>query len=307
MVWQSPPNDWGEQPGGFDLSAANVLTFRARGAEGGERVTFGMGMIGSDKPFPDSDKAIIKELVLTPEWQEFRISLGGKNLYCIKSGFYWTLGGQGKPVTFYLDDIAYVNDPAEPSAVSKPVTGGPVAVAKGKKPNLLHLAMPAAVYEEDGDTLIYIPSGYMGNTAAIKMDLKCADHPHAGATCIKAQYIAGGDWGGVVWQTPANDWGDQPGGYNLTGAVAVSFWARGEVGGEKVSFGVGMIGSDKPYYDTGKGNLKEVQLTAEWTEYRIPLDGQDLSRIKSGFYWTLGGQGKPVTFYLDDIRYVGKD
>jgi hypothetical protein len=28
-----------------------------------------------------------------------------------------------------------------------------------------------------------------------------------------------------------------------------------------------------------------------------------LSRIKTGFAWTLAANGHPVTFYLDDIRY----
>lgn len=307
VVWQSPPNDWGDQAGGYDLSAANVLSFRVRGAEGGERVTFGMGLIGADKPFPDSDSVAIKELSLTTEWREIRLPLGGRNLSCIKSGFYWTLGGQGRPVTFYLDQIEYVHDATLPEAVSKPVAGHATTPAKVRKPAPLHLAMPVALYEEEGDAAPYVPSGYMGNTAAIKMDLKCAEAPHTGTTCLKVSYIAGGEWGGVVWQSPANDWGDQPGGYNLNGATSLSFWARGATGGEKVTFGVGMIGSDKPYCDSAKACLKEVELGRVWQEFRIPLKGQDLSCIKSGFFWTLGAQGKPVEFYLDDIRYVGDE
>ena len=41
-----------------------------------------------------------------------------------------------------------------------------------------------------------------------------------------------------------------------------------------------------------------------WTRYRIALDGQDLSRMKTGFAFTLGGPAK--TFYLDDIEYVNQ-
>ena len=302
VVWQSPANDWGNQPGGHDVSGATDLSFWAKGEEGGEKLSFGVGMIGADKPYPDSDKASLKDVVLTREWQEYRIPLTGKNLSSIKSGFYWTLGGQGKPVVFCLDDIAFVSSSATP--VAAPVAK---ASAGGKKAGVLRLALPLAVYEEDGDTTPYIPSGYMGNTGAIKMDGKCASQPHAGSTCLKVDYSADGEWGGVAWQSPANDWGSQPGGYDLTGASSLAFWARGEAGGEKVSFGVGMIGSDKPYFDTGKGTLKDVELTTTWQEFKIPLEGQDLSRIKSGFFWTLGGQGKPLTFYLDDVRFVGKE
>jgi hypothetical protein len=49
-----------------------------------------------------------------------------------------------------------------------------------------------------------------------------------------------------------------------------------------------------------------VRLTTKWQKLRLPLDGRDLTRIKTGFGWSLAGQGKPVTFYLDDIRYVSK-
>jgi hypothetical protein len=33
------------------------------------------------------------------------------------------------------------------------------------------------------------------------------------------------------------------------------------------------------------------------------LSGLDLSRIITGFAWVVAGQGAPVTFYLDDVRY----
>jgi len=64
-----------------------------------------------------------------------------------------------------------------------------------------------------------------------------------------------------------------------------------------------LIGSDKSYHDTGKGSLNEVMLTKDWKQYTINLAGQDLSRIVTGFAWTLAAHGQPVTFYLDDIRY----
>ena len=49
------------------------------------------------------------------------------------------------------------------------------------------------------------------------MDAASTDHPHSGATCLKVDFTATQTWGGVVWQSPANAWGDKPGGFNKTG------------------------------------------------------------------------------------------
>lgn len=164
--------------------------------------------------------------------------------------------------------------------------------------------LPFTVYDEKGGpNNHYIPSGWMGTTKGIKMDDGCAVNPHAGKTCLKVEYTEPAEWAGVVWQDPVNDWGDQAGGSNLTGAKKLTFWARGEKGGEVVSFKFGILGSDKKYSDTGSGDLTDVKLTKEWKEYSIDLAGKNLTRIKTGFVWTLAGQGAPVAFYIDDIQY----
>ena len=164
--------------------------------------------------------------------------------------------------------------------------------------------LPFTVYDDKGSANNhYIPSGWMGNTAAVKMDDGCTDNPHGGKTCLRFEYSASDNWAGVVWQDPANDWGDQAGGYNLTGAKKLSFWARGDKGGETVTVKFGIIGSDKKFSDSGHGETPELKLTKEWKEYTIDLAGKDLTRIKSGFVWSLAGQGSPVVFYQDDIQF----
>lgn len=164
--------------------------------------------------------------------------------------------------------------------------------------------LPFTVFEERGSTNNhYIPSGWMGNAKAITADEGCTNNPHAGKTCLRYAYSATDDWGGVAWQDPANDWGDKDGGWNLTGAKQLKFWARGEKGGETVSFKFGILGADKKYSDTSMGAINDVKLTKEWTEYTIDLAGKDLTRIKSGFVWSVAGQGAPVVFFLDDIRF----
>lgn len=195
--------------------------------------------------------------------------------------------------------FAYLRDGAGGGAVANV----PLRVEGGGDggPQGMPTALPLVVYGERGGSP-YVPSGYMGEAASITIDESSKDNPHAGASCLKATYANGGGWGGVVWQSPANDWGEVDGGFDLTGADTLSFWVRGAKGGEKVKFGYGLLGRDKAFYDTDKDEV-EVTLTPAWKQVTLPLKGKNLSRIKTGFYWTLAGQGKPLTFYLDDIVY----
>jgi hypothetical protein len=161
---------------------------------------------------------------------------------------------------------------------------------------------PVIIYADTATTAPYAPTGWMGSKDAITFNDRSAEDPHSGPTCIKVEYKAVGDWGGIVWQNPENDWGDKPGGFNLTGATRITFWARGAAGGEKVEFYFGVIKSEKPYSDSDNGRITVI-LTKDWKQYTIDLSGKNLTRIKTGFGWSLAGQGKPVTFYLDDIQY----
>lgn len=163
---------------------------------------------------------------------------------------------------------------------------------------------PLVVYGDDA-ALTYVPSGYMGNTEAIRMTPSWQERPHTGSTCLKVEYVATDQWGGVIWQSPANDWdGEKPGGFDLTGAKALEFWARGEKGTEIINFMFGILDGEQAYRDTAKGELKEVPLSTDWQRLRIPVEGCDLQRIKTGFGWSCAGSGEPVTFFLDDVRYV---
>jgi len=166
--------------------------------------------------------------------------------------------------------------------------------------------VPFLVYGDAQKGQPYAPSGYMGNTGAIKMQLACSERPFRGSTCLKVEYTAADQWGGVVWQSPPDDWGDRPGGYDLTAANTLALWARGANGNEAVTFGVGIIGPDKPFQDSAKVELKDVRLTKEWQRYRIPLEGRDLSAMKSGFHWVVAAKGAPITFYLDEIQFVSE-
>jgi hypothetical protein len=180
------------------------------------------------------------------------------------------------------------------------ILGAGVSMAQAPKAEL-----PLKLYGDCEDEFDppYIPSGWMGNVDAIERDDCWPTSPHSGQSCIKITYNDTGKWGGIVWQSPADDWGDEPGGFDLTGAKKLTFWARGEKGGEMVEVKMGILGRNKDFPDSGKASLGRVKLSNAWQKYELPLEGKDLSCIKTGFVWSLGGKKEPITFYLDDIQY----
>ncbi len=197
--------------------------------------------------------------------------------------------------------FAYVNNGVGSSVANVPFH---VHLQDEQVPPGKAAALPFCIYENGSSPQNhYIPSGWMGKTSAIKMNLGWVENPHSAPSCMQFQFNSAADWGGIVWQDPADDWGDRDGGWNLTGAKKLVFWARGEQGGEVVSFKFGVLGREKNFFDSASGGLAGVTLTKTWKEYTIDLTNQNLARIKTGFGWSLAGQGHPVRFYLDDIRF----
>lgn len=177
-----------------------------------------------------------------------------------------------------------------------------------KGPSILQVAkaatLPLVVYSEpDLQKPSFVPSGWMGNSKSLKLTERCDTNPHAGKYCLRVDYTANDNWSGVAWQNPANDWGDQPGGWNLSEAKRLCFWARGERGDEVISCEFGILAKDKRYHDSGRGKLENLKLTAQWQKFTIDVSKLDMTRIKTGFVFTVAGSGRPVTFYLDDIQY----
>lgn len=178
----------------------------------------------------------------------------------------------------------------------------PIKIATGRSAKL-----PLVVYSEATDEPTFIASGWMGDTKSIKLDPASTDKPYAGKTSLRCEFSATTGWGGVAWQHPASDWGDQKGGFDLTGAKRLTFYARGDKGGEEVSFSFGAIGREKKYFDTAKGSLGKVTLTRDWQRFEIKLDSlknnENLTRIKTGFIWSVGSGKEPIVFFLDGIQW----
>lgn len=169
-------------------------------------------------------------------------------------------------------------------------------------PSLPRPKLPLAVYA-DGAPSPWAPSGWMGDIEALSIDLASTDDPHSGSTCIMNRLKPSSSWAGVVWQNPANDWGALPGGFDLSGAKHLSFWARGRFGGEKITFGVGLLAADIAYPDSDTALLADLKLTSKWKRYRVSLKGKDLSRLKTPFWWSAKGGSGSTVFFLDDIVF----
>ncbi len=176
-------------------------------------------------------------------------------------------------------------------------------LVKGK----VRTPMPFHVYRDGFEGMPWVPSGWMGSTELLTLDGDHTGNPYEGKACIQMHFTGGvGTWVGVAWQHPANNWGDQEGGYDLTGATHLELWARGEYGVEKISIGVGLLGKDKAHPDSAKTSVEDIRLKKEWQRYRIRLKRLDLSSIKTGFVVILSGRRPDVTIYLDNIRFIRK-
>jgi len=154
----------------------------------------------------------------------------------------------------------------------------------------------------------FSPSGWMGDYSDITFTDAWKENPYSGISCIMVEYKSnssqGARWAGMYWQNPPNNWGEKKGGYDLTGAKKLTFWARGEKGGERIEE-VKIGGLSGTYPDSDVATTGPIILTKDWQQYSINLDGKDLSYISGGFVWATNLDVNPngCTFYLDDIRY----
>ncbi|MFC1675382.1 hypothetical protein ACFL1K_05825 [Candidatus Omnitrophota bacterium] len=292
IYWQNPPNNWGSKKGGFDLTGMTKLTFWARGEKGGEIIQkFVVG--GIKGTYPDSTSVEIGPLELTDVWQEYTINLAGKDLSYINGGFNWVATADSNPegATFYLDDIKFEADPEMAPEIETAED------------------IPFYVFADSGSiSNHFIPSGWMGDYGDLKYGGASKDDPYLGDSCIKFTYSGeasqGARWAGIYWQNPANNWGAVDAGFDLSKATKLTFWARGEKGGERIEeFKVGGIMGE--FSDSDAAGIGPVILNTEWTKYTLDLSGKDLSNIIGGFCWTTNIDVNPegAVFYLDEIRY----
>ena len=146
------------------------------------------------------------------------------------------------------------------------------------------------------------PSGWMGYIDILKVDPKWDSYCYNGLTCFKNIWETNAPrWVGIRWLQPENNWGDVPNaGYDLTGATKVTFYGKGEVGGEPVEFLAGGVPGDHPDSIQPAATTGTIHLTKDWQKYTIDLSEKDLSNVISPFGWTVAND--PI-FYIDDVTY----
>jgi len=161
----------------------------------------------------------------------------------------------------------------------------------------------------------YLPTGYMGDgefgTHRVRMETMSCVRSNRPETCYQITYQPGNfGWAAVAWQYPPNNWGEKPG-KSIEGATKVSFWARGERGGERLQFKAG--GNTNPalkFHASFQAEGEVLRLSRDWKRYEISLKQgnrapPDLSNIVSAFTWVATVDGNPggLSFYLTGIRY----
>ena len=158
-------------------------------------------------------------------------------------------------------------------------------------------------------TTSFIGAGYQGSPTAIKFTDCAAGERGPGAIGQCAKWAVsvptdGAVYVGVAYQR--NFEPSKPGGYIhppvciADGVTFVNFYAKGAVGGEKVTF-------------TAEGAAEiEFTLTNAWKLYQIPMAGvvynTDVDGVDMGFFWKVvaptGGTVPATSFAVDSIQWV---
>lgn len=180
-----------------------------------------------------------------------------------------------------------------------------------------------------------IPDG----TAPVEMNGSFISSPssqhHPGATVIRCEfrkdtlypfagfYLQNGILPTGVY-SPLPNFGATPNaGINLSGAKTLSFWVKGNKGGEKIDFFMGGVGrnaqsgdSTQPYPDSSPRYpalvpfaLNAYILDTTWQKIYINVSSLNLSYVLGGFAWVakLSNNPEGAVFYLDDIQYEFND
>ena len=216
-------------------------------------------------------------------------------------------GRQDHPSTKLV--VAGAQAPAQPQAGSPARSGAPA-----------HHGGDLAL----ADMEYMVPSGYMGdamteNNGAAILDTGFNQGCRQGSpSCIKIEYKpADGKvgWAAFAWQRVidgSDNWGQSPGADFSGGSFhSLRVYAKGipDTAGlfPKVQFKSG--GNVAPKYSTNRASYAvaglTVQLTGQFQDYCLSLNGRDLSNTVSPFTAVVAkaGNAQTVVIILDDIRF----
>jgi hypothetical protein len=151
--------------------------------------------------------------------------------------------------------------------------------------------------------------------------------PPGGLASIKSRFrnTTGTNFGGWYFLNgtlagtqvvPSPNFGTSPNaGVDLNGATQLTFWARGEHGGEQIEFFMGGVGYDPssgqpnaPFPDSTPRIPPPrtiTTLTQQWQQYTIDVSNANLTYVLGGFGWVAAAANNPngANFWVDDIQY----
>jgi hypothetical protein len=208
--------------------------------------------------------------------------------------------------------------PSLPKVFEEPRLQTSVLAGRVRGSKASPVSLPFYVYDDqDSKANHFYPSGYVGDPSDLVVNTGYASGANeecngSGKTCVELRFSGtGNQYAGIYWQDPLKNWGESAdGGFDLSGATALRFWARGTKGGEVISeIRVGGIGIGAATYpDSAVVSKKQIKLTADWQMVELPLASADLTHIIGGFYVEFNRSDNPkgATVLVDRIAFVKK-
>ena len=140
-------------------------------------------------------------------------------------------------------------------------------------------------------------------SAYIKIEQDFVDPDNHCEFCLRVEYVPGPDGkAGFAYAIDKS--------LDIKDAKRLTFFVKGEKGGEKVRFKA--AGKDIESYQLGKGLVKsekfaaktsDITLGTNWKKYEIDLNKADMTKITQafGFDFDRPSNGKPMVFYLKGV------
>lgn len=179
---------------------------------------------------------------------------------------------------------------------------------------------PFWVYRDGPDGMPFSPHGWMPGEAGqmLKIELASRERPQAGEACLAFEVTwRPPDWFGVgFFSGPAEPpwWGDDDRGHgvDLSAYDTLSFWARGERGGEQLRVEIGTL-AGKPHGDSLPAAVGTPWLTlsADWQRFELDLSAyrpEQRARVCGGFTVLCARDRQPAgtartRFWIDTVAY----
>lgn len=293
VAWQLPTKE-GTAQRGWDLRGYRTLSFWARGAGGGEKITFfaGGGTTPSGVEAPKEEILV----ALSRDWRQYKISLIGLDLSQVGTVFGWAASEADNPsgATFHLDDIQLDHSPPPRRICTDPRPQDPegtIYVIDGA--TLCSRNSPVHQYEigldsSAGQRYLQLSTADNGDSLTLKYD--------PDATTPQE------DWG-ALFVTVGKPVDNSRPGQDLAGCHTLQADLRSQTGTSRLR--VGMKDATMP--DDGREKKILVEPTNAWATYSFHLStfsGLDPHRVYVPFELVFEAGDPAQTVQLANVRFL---